>query len=159
MLNHVLFKVYGCEASKFMLIGIDMRNTNLLEVILKTINGFSELENTLLLSEVVLTYMAVNRFSILCLNTYINIFKFILFFSCNALIKWIAEIFKNCILAVYEQINPFDGFGQVMLEHFKKLGSPLKCIIKYPTLSSQIDRYKQNVTKKSIFLIVCYFIY
>jgi hypothetical protein len=35
-----------------------------------------------------------------------------------------------------------------MLEHFKKLGSPLKCIIKYPTLSSQIDRYKQNVTKK-----------
>jgi hypothetical protein len=57
-----------------------MRNTNLLEVILKTINGFSELENTLLLSEVVLTYMAVNRFIILCFNIYINIYKFILFF-------------------------------------------------------------------------------
>ena len=50
------------------------------DTILKTINGFSELENTLLLSEVVLTYMAVNRFIILCFNIYINIYKFILFF-------------------------------------------------------------------------------
>ena len=105
-----------------------MRNTGLLEVILKTINGFSETENTLLLSEVVLTYMAVN--------------------SCNSLIKWIAETFSNCALAVYEQINPFDGFGKVMLEHFRKLGSPLKCILKYPTLNSQTERYKHFVSKR-----------
>lgn len=103
-----------------------MRNTGLLEVFLKTIKGFSETENTLLISEVVLTYMAVN--------------------SCNSLIKWISETLQNSVLAVYEQINPYDAFGQVMLDHFKKLGSPLKCIAKYPTIKSQIERYKHAVS-------------
>lgn len=114
--------------SNYILIGIDMRNTGLLEVFLKTIKNFSETENTLLISEVVLTYMAVN--------------------SCNGVIKWIGETFQNSVLAAYEQINPYDGFGQVMLDHFKKLGSPLKCIMKYPTLNSQIERYRNYVSQK-----------
>lgn len=54
-------------------------------------------------------------------------------------------MFQNCVLAVYEQINPFDGFGQVMCSHFKKLGSPLKCILKYPTEADQKHRYEQVV--------------
>ncbi len=102
-----------------------MRNTVLLEAFLKAIEGFSENDFTFLLSEVVLTYMAVN--------------------SCNSVIKWITETFHNCILSVYEQINPFDPFGQVMCSHFKKLGSPLKCILKYPFEVEQIERYKKIV--------------
>jgi hypothetical protein len=105
-----------------------MRNTVLLEAFLKTIDGFSEIDFTFLLSEVVLTYMAVN--------------------SCNSVIRWITETFQNCLLAVYEQINPYDSFGQVMCSHFKKLGSPLKCIMKYSFEEHQIERYKNSVILK-----------
>jgi hypothetical protein len=38
-----------------------MRNTKLLEAFLQAIEGFSETDPTFILSEVVLTYMAVNR--------------------------------------------------------------------------------------------------
>jgi tRNA wybutosine-synthesizing protein 4 len=99
-----------------------MRNTKLLQTFLKSLEEFSDSDPTFLLSEVVLTYMSTN--------------------SCNRLIKWIAETFHNCVLAAYEQIHPFDGFGQIMFGHFKKLGSPLKCILKYPTEQDQIVRYK-----------------
>ncbi len=102
-----------------------MRNTRLLEAFLKIVDGFSETDMTFLLSEVVLTYMAVN--------------------SCNSVIRWITETFQNCLLCVYEQINPFDSFGQIMCSHFKKLGSPLKCIQKYPYETDQIERYKSAV--------------
>jgi hypothetical protein len=66
-------------------------------------------------------------------------------FSCNRLVRWIAETFHNCVVAAYEQIQPFDGFGQIMYSHFKKLGSPLKCILKYPSELDQIARYKSAV--------------
>jgi tRNA wybutosine-synthesizing protein 4 len=104
---------------------MDMRNTKLLEAFLKAIDDFSDSTPTFLLSEVVLTYMAVN--------------------SCNGVIQWIAEVLSDCVVTIYEQINPHDGFGQVMCSHFKKLGSPLKCILKYPTELDQINRYKQAV--------------
>lgn len=104
-----------------------MRNTRLLETLLKIVDGFSEFNHTFLLSEVVLTYMAVN--------------------SCNGVINWISEMFQNCMLCVYEQMNPFDSFGQVMCSHFKKLGSPLKCIQKYPFEADQKERYKLAVSK------------
>lgn len=113
---------YMCKSSRYVLIGCDMRNTVLVEAFLKIIEGFSDSDMTFLLSEVVLTYMAVN--------------------SCNSVIRWIADMFHNCVLTVYEQINPFDPFGQVMCQHFKKLGSPLKCIAKYPYENDQIDRYR-----------------
>lgn len=47
--------------SNYVLIGVDLRNTKLLEAILKTVDGFQETDPTFLLSEVVLTYMSVNR--------------------------------------------------------------------------------------------------
>lgn len=48
--------------SNYILIGLDMRNTKLLQAILRSIPGFSDTDPTFLLSEVVLTYMAVNRY-------------------------------------------------------------------------------------------------
>ena len=42
----------------------DMRNTKLLEVFLMAVENFSETDPTFILSEVVLTYMAVNRYSL-----------------------------------------------------------------------------------------------
>lgn len=66
--------------------------------------------------------------------------------SCNNLIKWIPETFLNCMIVIYEQVLPNDAFGQVMCAHFKKLGSPLKCIHRYPTRNCQINRYKEMVS-------------
>ena len=106
-----------------------MRNTRLLDAFLKIVDGFSDTDLTFLLSEVVLTYMAVN--------------------SCNSVIEWISEMFHNCVLTVYEQINPYDAFGQVMCSHFKKLGSPLKCLAKYPFEKDQTGRYKRAGFKDS----------
>lgn len=103
-----------------------MRNTVLLDSFLKIVDGFSDTDMTFLLSEVVLAYMAVN--------------------SCNGVINWVSETFQNAILTVYEQINPFDPFGQVMCSHFKKLGSPLKCIVRYPYENDQKERYKAAVS-------------
>lgn len=48
-----------------------------------------------------------------------------------------------------------------MCNHFKKLGSPLKCILKYPTQRDQLDRYKKAgftdcfVTRASDFYRMC----
>lgn len=35
--------------------------------------------------------------------------------SVNSLLGWSANYFTKAVFSVYEQINPFDGFGQVML--------------------------------------------
>lgn len=43
------------------------------------------------------------------------------------------------------KVLPDDGFGQVMVAHFAKLGSPLKCIHQYPTGESQVQRYTHLV--------------
>ena len=118
-------KVFQSVKSNLLLIGIDLRNSELLEAILKSIPQFNENLPTFLLSEVVMTYMSVK--------------------SCNGLIKWIGETFTNCVLTIYEQINPFDPFGEVMCSHFNKLGSPLRCILKYPFEEDQKKRYKNEV--------------
>ncbi|RNA20898.1 tRNA wybutosine-synthesizing 4 [Brachionus plicatilis] len=118
-------KVYQSLNSNLLIIGIDLRNTELLEAILKSVSLYDENAPTIFLSEVVMTYMSVK--------------------SCNGLLKWISETFSNCFLAVYEQINPFDPFGQVMCSHFAKLGSPLKCILKYPFEYEQKNRYEQMI--------------
>ena len=117
--------VYSCKDSRYVMIGVDMRNTVLLDSFLKIVEGFSDTDMTFLLSEVVLTYMGVN--------------------GSNGVIQWVAETLQNCILTVYEQINPYDPFGQVMCSHFRKLGSPLKCIAKYPYENHQVERYRSAV--------------
>ena len=61
---------------------------------------------TMLLSEVVLPYMGP-RVS-------------------NNLIKWAADTFTDSFFVSYEQLNPDDAFGHVMIRHFNSLGSPLK---------------------------------
>jgi len=48
-----------------------------------------------------------------------------------------------------------------MCNHFKRLGSPLKCILKYPTQQDQLNRYKRAgftdcfVTRASDFYRIC----
>ena len=53
--------MYRCKSSNYVMIGTDMRNTKMLETLLNSVNEFSDSHFSLLISEVVLTYMAVNR--------------------------------------------------------------------------------------------------
>ena len=137
-----LFSLSAITNERYSLIGVDMRDSLTLNTLLQTVK-VDENKPTLLLSEVVLTYMGRS--------------------SCNRVIQWILDFFQECVLATYEQVErndpdrwhcddsfplqvlPDDGFGQVMVAHFAKLGSPLKCIHQYPTSESQVQRYTQLV--------------
>ncbi|XP_071966222.1 tRNA wybutosine-synthesizing protein 4-like [Antedon mediterranea] len=76
---------------------------------------------TLVLSECVITYMGAK--------------------SSNPAIQWIAESFPHAMFVTYEQIYPHNAFGKVMCSHFKKIGSPLKSIERYPTPEHHKQRY------------------
>jgi tRNA wybutosine-synthesizing protein 4 len=46
---------------------------------------------------------------------------------------------------VYEQIEPNDGFGLVMQQHFSKLGIPLLSLPVYQNKDLQKRRYREKV--------------
>ncbi|XP_064614438.1 tRNA wybutosine-synthesizing protein 4-like [Liolophura sinensis] len=106
----------------YKLIGVDLSDLHRLEELMRLcqIKGDNP---TLLLSECVLTYMMAN--------------------SSTKIIKWANETFGFATFVLYEQINPDDAFGQVMVNHFTKIGSPLQCIHTYPTQQSQLERFNQ----------------
>jgi hypothetical protein len=55
------------------------------------------------------------------------------------LLRWMTAKVSNFIFVDYEQIRPFDHFGQIMKRHFSNRGSPLKCIDSYPTTAGIND--------------------
>eukprot|EP00112_Aurelia_sp_Birch-Aquarium-sp1_P016678 Seg3801.4 transcript_id=Seg3801.4/GoldUCD/mRNA.D3Y31 product="tRNA wybutosine-synthesizing protein 4" protein_id=Seg3801.4/GoldUCD/D3Y31 len=108
------------STKNYSLIGCDLTNLKQLEDRIQSLH-FSKEIPTLLMSEVVLTYVDKE--------------------SCSKLIQWTASMFANSVFLLYEQIQPNDAFGLVMQKHFNKLQTPLKCIDSYPTKRSQIERF------------------
>ncbi|KAL5007139.1 hypothetical protein ScPMuIL_015945 [Solemya velum] len=108
------------DTDRYKLIGVDLSELRSVESILKSC-GLAVCSPTLLLSEVVLTYMNKQYAS--------------------AIIRWAANTFSNAVFVMYEQINPSDGFGVFMQNHFKNIGSPLKCLQTFPSIQSQRDRF------------------
>ncbi|XP_067649525.1 tRNA wybutosine-synthesizing protein 4-like [Haliotis asinina] len=104
----------------YKMLGVDLTQLNTLEAALRLCQVDFDAP-TLLLSEVVLTYMTRR--------------------CASAVVKWAAETFSNGAFLIYEQINPNDAFGLFMQKHYKVIGSPLKCINAFPTLQSQVDRF------------------
>ncbi|XP_065053055.1 tRNA wybutosine-synthesizing protein 4-like [Rhopilema esculentum] len=105
----------------YSIVGCDLTNLDRLQEVIRKAN-FNPEDFTLLFSEVVLTYVEKK--------------------GCSRLIEWAARTFQNSVFILYEQIQPDDAFGAVMLKHFETLQSPLRCIREYPTLDSQIQRFK-----------------
>ncbi|KAH6920555.1 hypothetical protein HPB50_028454 [Hyalomma asiaticum] len=62
----------------------------------------------------------------------------------DRLVEWTSTAFADVALAVYEQVEPHDAFGIVMLAHFESLGSPLKSLHRYPSVASLRDRYLER---------------
>eukprot|EP00747_Dinoflagellata_sp_TGD_P166217 gnl/TRDRNA2_/TRDRNA2_188668_c0_seq1.p1 gnl/TRDRNA2_/TRDRNA2_188668_c0~~gnl/TRDRNA2_/TRDRNA2_188668_c0_seq1.p1 ORF type:complete len:360 (+),score=51.66 gnl/TRDRNA2_/TRDRNA2_188668_c0_seq1:126-1205(+) len=64
----------------------------------------------------------------------------------SALVEWAASAVSGApsAMVVYEQVNPNDRFGKVMVENLKQRGCPLLSIHDFPTLEAQRDRYLQR---------------
>jgi O-methyltransferase involved in polyketide biosynthesis len=60
----------------------------------------------------------------------------------NSLIKDFYTYFENCGFLVYEQICPLDQFGKMMIQNLEERGITLYGITQYPSLDSQIQRFK-----------------
>ncbi|BES89260.1 Leucine carboxyl methyltransferase 2 [Nesidiocoris tenuis] len=98
----------------------DLSDVTGLETKLKAL-GFDNNRHTLVFSECAITYMDEDR--------------------STDLIRWAATTLPYGSFMNYEQVNPDDGFGHVMLEHFSKIQNPLKSVAKYKTLEEQRGRY------------------
>uniref|UniRef100_A0A0A9XZA2 tRNA wybutosine-synthesizing protein 4 n=3 Tax=Lygus hesperus TaxID=30085 RepID=A0A0A9XZA2_LYGHE len=59
----------------------------------------------------------------------------------TALLEWIKSRIKTVTLLNYEQFNPHDGFGKIMVGHFNKIRSPLRSLMKYTSMEEQRKRY------------------
>jgi len=64
----------------------------------------------------------------------------------DSIIQWAASAVSSApsAIAVYEQFNPNDPFGKVMVENLMQRGCPLLSIFDYPTLELQRSRYLQR---------------
>ncbi|EPS43288.1 hypothetical protein H072_2706 [Dactylellina haptotyla CBS 200.50] len=102
--------------------GIDLRDLEKLDKFIQA--QCQEDDEILFISEVAITYMPVR--------------------DADALVKW-ASKFSNGRFVLIEQILPAGEthpFASTMLSHFKKINSPLQNIGTYPTLSSQVQRFR-----------------
>lgn len=119
------------SSSRYRLLGIDVREESQMEEALSAA-GLDWAAPTLILSEVVLTYMDT-RWS-------------------DAVIRWAANLLPQSLFVMYEQIHPHDPFGRVMQEHFLKLNSTLHALQQYPDLCAQRRRFldKTNIELKHL---------
>ncbi|XP_067891858.1 tRNA wybutosine-synthesizing protein 4 isoform X2 [Heterodontus francisci] len=104
----------------YKLLGIDLTEIVELDNLLME-TGLNPACPTLLLSEVVLTYMKGK--------------------SSSAVIHWAADRFSSAVFVVYEQIRPDDPFGQVMQRHFTQLNSTLHALTQFPGKEAQQKRF------------------
>merc|ERR1712050_675825 len=64
----------------------------------------------------------------------------------DAIIEWAGSAVPDAPSAfvTYEQTNPSDPFGKVMVENMMQRGCPLLSIHDYPSIAAQRDRYQQR---------------
>ncbi|XP_078795157.1 tRNA wybutosine-synthesizing protein 4 isoform X4 [Oryzias latipes] len=108
------------SSGHYQLVGVDVREQTQVEAALSAA-GMDWAAPTLILSEVVLTYMETQR--------------------SDAVISWAARLLPQSLFVMYEQVRPHDPFGCVMQEHFLKMNSPLHALTQYPDVSAQRQRF------------------
>ncbi|XP_072542727.1 tRNA wybutosine-synthesizing protein 4 [Salminus brasiliensis] len=111
------------SSAQYKLLGVDVRNRSEVEEGLSAA-GLQWERPTLVLSEVVLTYMET-KWS-------------------DSVIGWAARTLPQALFVMYEQIRPDDPFGRVMQNHFLKLNSKIHALCPYPDTSAQTQRFLQQ---------------
>ncbi|XP_022536214.2 tRNA wybutosine-synthesizing protein 4 [Astyanax mexicanus] len=115
------------SSAQYKLLGVDVRTEREVEEGLR-VAGLQWDRPTLVLSEVVLTYMET-KWS-------------------DAVIGWAARSLSQALFVMYEQIRPDDPFGRVMQNHFLKLNSKIHALCQYPDTSAQTKRFLQQGWEK-----------
>ncbi|XP_043916618.1 tRNA wybutosine-synthesizing protein 4 [Protopterus annectens] len=110
------------EGTDYKLLAVDLNDLQMLDLGLTKAN-FNPTVPTLVLSEVVITYLTNERSS--------------------ALIKWAADSLSSAVFVIYEQICPDDPFGLVMRQHFRQLNSTLHAVAQYPDAKAQWKRFAE----------------
>lgn len=113
-------KVFIYDDGTLTLIGCNMVQLQTLEYLLNHAK-FDKQSPTLILTE--------------CSTTYIEAE------DCTRLLTMLTQFIDRFAFISYEQIRPFDDFGQIMLEHFQKRNSSLKCVEHYPTVEHHRQRF------------------
>ncbi|TRY91864.1 hypothetical protein DNTS_027206 [Danionella cerebrum] len=108
------------SSAHYKLIGLDVRKEQEVEATLSAA-GLQRDAPTLILSEVVLTYMETH--------------------GSDAVIGWAARALPQSMFVMYEQIRPDDPFGRVMQLHFLKLNSTIHALKQYPDTVTQTHRF------------------
>lgn len=112
----------GAKASVYALRACDLRKVSDLRDVL-TSAGVDFAVPTLFLAEIVLIYMSPAH--------------------SDSVIKFAVSQFSGSICFInYEHCTPDDAFGRQMTKNIAARGSPLLGISTYPTIRSQIDRFK-----------------
>ena len=113
------------QSSHYVALGCDLVQPLVLEQLLRRCTSITEC-TILFVAEVSMTYMDV--------------------IAADALLKW-ASTMPRAQFCLLEQMLP-DGmdhpFAKKMIEHFQKLHSPLKSVLKYPSLAKQRSRLQSN---------------
>ncbi|KAM9486203.1 tRNA wybutosine-synthesizing protein 4 [Clarias gariepinus] len=107
------------NSAHYKLLGVDVRNESEVQEVLSAA-GLQYNSPTLILSEVVLTYMETHW--------------------SDAVIGWAARILPEALFVMYEQIRPDDPFGMVMQNHFLKLNSKIHALCQYRDTTAQTER-------------------
>ncbi|XP_062983308.1 tRNA wybutosine-synthesizing protein 4 [Elgaria multicarinata webbii] len=115
--------VVAFSGDDYRLLGVDLAELSKLEEALHAA-GLDPKAPTMILAEVVLTYMEVER--------------------SDALVQWAARHFLQAWFVLYEQIHPDDPFGHVMRNHFSGLKTQLRSIAQYPNCEAQQMRFLQR---------------
>ncbi|XP_074550527.1 tRNA wybutosine-synthesizing protein 4 [Halichoeres trimaculatus] len=105
---------------QYRLLGVDVREESRVAEALSAA-GLDWAAPTLILSEVVLTYMET-KWS-------------------DSVIQWAAKLLHQPLFVMYEQIHPDDPFGRIMQDHFLKLNSTLHALRQYPDTAAQRHRF------------------
>ncbi|XP_041663332.1 tRNA wybutosine-synthesizing protein 4 isoform X2 [Cheilinus undulatus] len=111
------------SSGQYRLLGVDVRDESKVEEALGAA-GLDWAAPTLVLSEVVLTYMETQW--------------------SDAVICWAAKLLPQSLFVMYEQIHPDDPFGRIMQDHFLRLNSALHALQEYPDTAAQRHRFLDN---------------
>ncbi|EGR46109.1 uncharacterized protein TRIREDRAFT_80813 [Trichoderma reesei QM6a] len=114
------------RSAKYCQLGCDLRQLDRLRVLLESVVSLSECA-ILFVAEVSITYMDTQY--------------------ADSLIEWGNTVGRENDFCLLEQIIPYGKghpFAQQMLSHFVKLNTPLRSIEQYPSIESQVNRFRER---------------
>ncbi|GAO14875.1 hypothetical protein UVI_02007140 [Ustilaginoidea virens] len=108
------------RSDRYCQIGCDLRELGKLR---ESLDTFAVGSHVLFVAEVSITYMDTEY--------------------ADSLIQWAGEVGNSqfCLLEQLLPCGPEHPFAVTMLEHFRRLNTPPKSVLKYPTLPAQVNRF------------------